>query len=92
VARERVEKARQRAKAIAIYGADAWENADLVAEVEAVCGEGRRHRDEWWFRCRWHEDRTPSLHVNADKRIWKCFGCQRGGGVLAWRKQAKEAA
>ena len=64
----------------------AWEDADLVAEVEAVCGPGRQRGRDVWFSCHWHEDRTPSLHVDPTKRIWHCFGCQRGGGVVAWRK------
>lgn len=64
-----------------------WEDADLVAEVEAVAGAGARQGSQWWFHCPLgHSDRTPSLHVDADRRLWHCFGCQAGGGVTAWRK------
>jgi hypothetical protein len=66
---------------------DAWERADLVAEIEAVAGQGRQRGREWWFNCPFHQDRTPSLHVDADKRVWHSFCCQRGGGALAWRKE-----
>ncbi len=36
-----------------------------------------------------HEDRTPSFYVNAEKNLWLCRGCNRGGDVvrlaqLAW--------
>lgn len=63
-----------------------WETADLLAEVQAACGPGRKSGSEWWFRCLWHQDDTPSLHVNPEKRIWKAFCCGKGGGVVAWRK------
>jgi len=69
-----------------------WEDADLVAEVEAVCGPGRQRGPAVWFSCHWHADRTPSLHVDPERRIWHCFGCQRGGGVVAWRQAIGAAA
>lgn len=62
--------------------------ADLVGEVIAFAGDGKRSGDEWWFCCPFHGERTPSLHVHEAKRIWKCFGCGRGGGVVQWRKEA----
>lgn len=67
-----------------------WAASDLLAEVEAVCGEGKAVGRDVWFSCPWHVDRTPSLHVNPEKRLWHTFCCNRGGGVFAWRK-AREA-
>lgn len=32
--------------------------------------------------CPFHEDKTPSCSVNADKGIFKCFGCHTQGNVL----------
>jgi len=29
-----------------------------------------------------HEDARPSLSVDLDKQLWKCFGCGRGGTVF----------
>jgi hypothetical protein len=37
--------------------------------------EGR----EWTGKCPFHNDHTPSLQVNPDKGIWKCFACGAGG-------------
>jgi hypothetical protein len=89
-ARRRIAQAARRKTSPLRY--PAWEDADLVAEVEAVCGPGRRRGREVWFSCHWHEDRRPSLHVDPVKRIWKCFGCQRAGGVVAWRRAIEAAA
>lgn len=63
-----------------------WRRADLLAEVEARAGEGRRRGKAWWFRCPWHEDKTASLEVDGEKRVWHCFGCGKAGGVVDWRK------
>lgn len=33
-------------------------------------------------RCPFHEDTEASLSVNAEARLWNCFGCQTGGDAL----------
>jgi len=63
-----------------------WQTADLLAEVEAVCGEGRKQGRQWAFRCPWHDDKHPSLMVDPVKKLWKCWPCDKGGGVIQWRK------
>lgn len=86
VANERRIKNRRRAEAIARFGESSWEAADLNAEVEAVCGQGKRMGKETWYRCPFHDDQNPSLEVNAEKKVWKCWGCDKKGGVTDWRR------
>lgn len=31
-----------------------------------------------------HKDSKPSFNVNPDKRIFKCFGCNRGGNAISF--------
>ena len=83
-ARDKREAGIRRAKANGTY--QAWEEADLLAEVAAVCGEGKQRGREWWFLCALHTESTPSLHVDPETRRWHCFGCQKGGGVVQWRR------
>lgn len=63
-----------------------WETADLLAEVEAVCGHGKRQGRQVAFSCPWHADKHPSLMVEPVKRTWFCWPCNKGGGVIAWRR------
>lgn len=50
---------------------------------EAFAREGihlARKGKSWVTRCPWHEDKTPSLHVDAER--FKCFGCGASGDVF----------
>ena len=33
-----------------------------------------------YYRCPFHDDHHPSLHVDSEGCRWYCFGCRRGGG------------
>ena len=37
--------------------------------------------------CPFHEDTKPSLKVNTDKNVYKCFACNAGGNVLDFVKE-----
>ncbi len=34
--------------------------------------------------CPFHNDKSPSFHVNPEKGFWKCFGCQKSGDVFSF--------
>ena len=41
-----------------------------------------RKGGSYWARCPFHTEKTPSFHVNTERQIFYCFGCQRGGNVF----------
>lgn len=38
------------------------------------------------YRCPFHDDHRPSLHIDADGCRWYCFGCATGGGIARLRE------
>lgn len=51
---------------------------DLVSEYVRLNKKGRNY----WGLCPFHSEKTPSFSVSADKQIYKCFGCGKGGGPI----------
>ena len=53
--------------------------ADLVSNYVKLT---KRSGSNDFGLCPFHSEKTPSFSVNADKQIYYCFGCQKGGGVI----------
>ncbi len=51
---------------------------DVVAPVVALRKAGNR----WKGLCPFHNEKTPSFHVNPDRGLFKCFGCGASGDVI----------
>jgi DNA primase catalytic core len=57
---------------------------DLVEYIQSRGIELKKVGKEYLGLCPLHEDHTPSFSVSAEKQLWKCFGCQRGGDVITF--------
>jgi DNA primase len=55
--------------------------ADIV-EVISVHTDLRRAGARWTGLCPFHEERTPSFSVDAQEKLYHCFGCGVGGDVI----------
>ena len=42
----------------------------------------KRRKKEYWARCCFHQENTPSLSFNPEKNAFYCHGCEKGGGVI----------
>jgi DNA primase len=51
---------------------------DVISEHVKLTRKGR----EMVGLCPFHEDHKPSMNVNPDKQIFKCFACSVGGDVI----------
>lgn len=53
---------------------------ELVGEYVPLQRRGRNY----FGLCPFHQEDTPSFSVNAEKQIYKCFGCGKGGNVIGF--------
>ena len=44
----------------------------------------RKQGRELWGLCPFHQEHTPSFHVNEQKQSWYCFSCQKGGDLFTF--------
>jgi len=63
------------------------ERCDLVEVISryvALRKTGRTYKG----LCPFHNEKTPSFHVNPERQIWKCFGCGESGDVFSFVQKA----
>jgi len=51
---------------------------DVVSRVVSLKKAGARFKG----LCPFHQEKSPSFHVDADKGFYKCFGCGKAGDVI----------
>ncbi len=49
--------------------------------------ELRRQGRAFVAQCPFHDDRRPSLQINPDRQIWKCWVCDIGGDIFSFVMQ-----
>jgi DNA primase len=67
-------------------GADEWvervraatDIVELVGQTVPLRRVGRNHVG----RCPFHDEKSPSFSVNADRQFYHCFGCKAGGDAF----------
>ncbi len=51
---------------------------ELASAHVALKKAGRHYKG----LCPFHQEKTPSFHVDRERGLWHCFGCSRGGDVF----------
>jgi len=59
---------------------DAADIVDVIGETVNL----RRRGQNYLGLCPFHNEKTPSFTVSANKGIYKCFGCGKGGNVFTF--------
>ncbi len=62
---------------------DTLDIVDLVSEYIKLEKKGRNYLG----LCPFHNERTPSFTVSREKKIFHCFGCNKGGNVFQFLSQ-----
>lgn len=60
------------------------EAATIKEVVEQSGVELKKSGADWLGLCPFHNERTPSFHVNPRRNRFKCFGCGKGGDPIAF--------
>jgi len=55
--------------------------SDIVEIISGYIELKKRGRNHFGL-CPFHGEKTASFSVNSEKQIYKCFGCNVGGGVI----------
>lgn len=59
---------------------------DLVELVSAYVPLERKGGN-WWGRCPFHHEKTPSFTVNAENQFYHCFGCGVSGDAITFVRE-----
>jgi DNA primase len=59
---------------------------DIIAEHVTLRKVGRNYK----ALCPFHAETAPSFSVNEEKQIFYCFGCHKGGDVIAFLKEINQ--
>ena len=60
------------------------EGADLVGIISQYVALKKTGGQNWTGLCPFHNEKTPSFSVSADKGFYYCFGCQVSGDVISF--------
>ncbi|MBZ0265995.1 DNA primase [bacterium] len=63
---------------------DVRESTDIVEIVSEYVSLKKRGGQSFFGLCPFHQEKTPSFSVNADRQIYRCFGCGKGGNVFTF--------
>ena len=72
------------------FDSDTKERVRAATDLVDLIGmrlELRRQGRNYVANCPWHADRRPSLQINSEKQIWKCWVCDIGGDAFNWVMQ-----
>ena len=77
--------ARRYGEPLALISTESLERVKQAADIVEVISahtDLRRQGARWVGLCPFHEERTPSFSVDAQEKLYHCFGCGVGGDTI----------
>ena len=77
---------------MALYTRDSIERLREAIDMVELVGaktDLRRVGSRWVGLCPFHDERTPSFSVNADQKLYYCFGCEAKGDAIGFVRQTE---
>ena len=77
---------------MALYTRDSIERLRGAVDMIELVGtktDLRRVGTQWMGLCPFHDERTPSLSVNAEAKVFHCFGCGVEGDAFGFVQQSE---
>jgi DNA primase len=77
---------------MARYTSDSIERVRDAVDMVALVGartDLRRVGSRWSGLCPFHDERTPSFSVNAEEKLYYCFGCEAKGDAIRFVEQTE---
>src|SRR5947208_11373553 len=77
---------------MSLYTKDSIERVkDAVDMVQLVGARSdlRRVGSRWTGLCPFHDERTPSFSVNAEHKLYQCFGCGESGDAIGFVQETE---
>lgn len=72
------------------FDSDTKERVRAATDIVDLIGsklELRRQGRNYVANCPWHNDTRPSLQINTERQIWKCWVCDIGGDAFNFLMQ-----
>lgn len=66
--------------------------ANDIVEVVGAYVRLRKRGKNYVGLCPFHQEKTPSFTVSADKQMYHCFGCHKGGNVFTFVMEHEKVA
>ncbi len=80
---------------MALISAESLERVKQAADIVEVISahtDLRRQGARWVGLCPFHEERTPSFSVDAQEKLYHCFGCGVGGDTIKFVEEKEGLA
>ncbi len=69
---------------------EAVKQAASIVDVVSLRTPLRKVGGRYTGRCPFHEERTPSFSVNAEKGVYYCFGCGVSGDTISFVRETEQ--